>query len=54
MDDVDVTESEVVEEENTDDVLAESVIVDVNAGGDLSDNDKDDNDDRLEAGDDVN
>lgn len=54
MDDLDVTASEAVEEENTENVLAESVTVDVNAGDDLSDNGKDDNNDTLETGDDVN
>ena len=54
MDDLDVTCGEAVEEENTENVLAESVTVDVNAGDDLSDNDKDRDNDRLEAGDDDN
>ena len=43
---------EVTEEENTEDVLAESDTVDVNAGDDFSDNDA--NNGRLEAGEDFN
>ena len=52
MGDNDAAGGEVTEEENTEDVLAESETVDVNAGDDFSDNDDDSG--RLEAGEDVN
>lgn len=52
MDDLNVTGSE-ADEENTEDLLAGSVIVDATAGDDLSNNDNDDDCGRLEAGDDV-
>lgn len=52
MGDIDAPRGEFTEEENTEDVLAESEIVDVNAGDDFSDNN--DNSGRLEAGEDVN
>ena len=52
MDDFNVTGSD-ADEENTEDLLAGSVTVDATAGDDLSNNDNDDDRDRLAAGDDV-